>query len=423
MIKRIKLACRNYRVTSNLLDVTKKAYIKIARFLLFRKKINYSSKSYNLSVLGGLEYHVFFGYHDLTPFNNESSLILACRVKKGGKADGKELLEIGYYGLGGESFFTKLGETTAWCWQMGCRLQWFPVNNDFIFFNKTIDGRHLGIVMDHKKKVEVKRYPRAIYSISPDGKHGISLNFSRLGRLRPGYGYRDLVDDTEKTPAPKGDGLWLVNMNDGKTELLVSCSEIANDYPLHGSGFGEHYFNHVLWCPDSTQFMFLQLIRYGDGQRVGRAFRFDMIKRKVIPLELSGYVSHFAWRDANEILMYSKSSIAGIGLNIYNIGDNTVRAVARDVVKRDCHPMFSPLSGDVVVADSYPQKPLMERELFELNVMKNSRVDIASIYSPPVSSNEIRCDLHSRWDKFGERVAVDSSHDGIRQIVLFNKIH
>ena len=81
-----------------------------------------------------------------------------------------------------------------------------------VLYNRTVDGHYGAVVQDVEPGMVVRHYRRPIYAVSPDGKWAISLNFSRIQRLRPGYGYAVLPDETADDPLPSQDGLWRVNM-------------------------------------------------------------------------------------------------------------------------------------------------------------------------------------------------------------------
>lgn len=392
-------------------------YYQTARLIVFKKNILIKYKC-NILLFGDKNYHIFFGYHDVTPFDKKDAAILANRVRYHTGAKQGNVMEVGYYNINDGKEFIKIDETTAWCWQMGCRLQWLPNSDNKIIYNKTILNKYQSVVYDIIQKREVNIYKQPLYSIAPNGSFGISLNFSRLQRLRPGYGYKDLPDDSQNDPMPSDDGLWLVNLNTGDAEMILSCADVAEYESTNFSEPTEHYFNHILWSPDSKHFSFLHLLRFNNGKRIGRAFLYNIDKKTIHPLEMSGYISHFSWKNNDEILMYSRNSQTGTGLNLYNITNRNVRRIAPDIIKTDGHPMFSPVNPDIVLLDSYPQKPFMERFLYIINLTENNRDDIGIFYSPPSLKGENKCDLHPRWNKLGNRVAVDSAHNGQRQIVV-----
>ncbi|MBC7289368.1 MAG: hypothetical protein H5T86_15270, partial [Armatimonadetes bacterium] len=45
---------------------------------------------------------------------------------------------------------------------------------------------------------------------------------------------------------------------------------------------------------------------------------------------------------------------------------------------------------------------------------------IGRFFSPPELSGEIRCDLHPRWNRAGDKVCIDSAHTGVRQMYVLD---
>jgi len=88
--------------------------------------------------------------------------------------------DIGYFDLQQGNQWTKIGTTTAWNWQQGCRLQW-RLNSDEIAWNdRADDNSHFITKLYNFKTKATRTLPRPIYHISPDGKHATSEDFQRI---------------------------------------------------------------------------------------------------------------------------------------------------------------------------------------------------------------------------------------------------
>jgi Tol biopolymer transport system component len=46
------------------------------------------------------------------------------------------------------------------------------------------------------------------------------------------------------------------------------------------------------------------------------------------------------------------------------------------------------------------------------------RLDIGRFFAPRELDGEIRCDLHPRWSRDGQKICFDSVHEGHRQIYV-----
>ena len=221
---------------------------RLSRILL--KGPNFRKHNSLLTKFGNSNHQYFFGYYDVSPFNHDDSLLLALRAPVNNTPPSPDtVIRIGYFEIENPGTFYSVGETTTWCWQLGCRLQWYPLNkereNNSIIYNKLIDNSYGCCIQDITSKKILHRYERPIYSVSPDGRFGLSLNFSRLERLRPGYGYKKLRDETKDQMVPEKDGIWYLDLVTGKERLLFSIADIVQLQPLNTMQDAVHYFNHI----------------------------------------------------------------------------------------------------------------------------------------------------------------------------------
>src|SRR5690606_39037999 len=113
-----------------------------------------------------------------------------------------------------------------------------------IIYNKVIDGRYGAVIQDIESKEVLKELQIPVYDASNDGQYILTLNFSRLGRLRPGYGYYNFPDETEKDLAPKGDGVWVFDTQSSEVRLVIDLHQLAT-FDLTGKDEYQHYVNHL----------------------------------------------------------------------------------------------------------------------------------------------------------------------------------
>ena len=197
------------------------------------------------------DFHVFRGYYDIKYMSNDDKKILTHRLPV--RSDKNTEIEIGYYNLPDKSFH-KVSNSSAWCWQQGSRLRWHPTDDNYIVFNDTIDNEYCTRVFNYKNGTEEKRICRALYDVSHDFTWGLSLNYSRLQRKRPGYGYNALADNTAGINAPDNDGIFFVDIQNNTSYLKYSLKDLANR-----SGFDqnhEYYINHISISPDDSKYLF-----------------------------------------------------------------------------------------------------------------------------------------------------------------------
>jgi|GEM_PF-289682 len=361
----------------------------------------------------------FFGYHDKTPLNEDESMVLAMSVSasdRKARSEG-EKMEIGLFRRTStgdlDPTFHLISETTTWCWQQGCMLQWNPSNpNREIIFNKLIEGQYGAQVIDVVEKKVVISYEWPIYSVSPCGEKAASLNFSRLGRLRPGYGYDALPDATNGDIAPGEDGLFIVNLITGERKLLINLERLAQDVPEENV---EHYINHATFSTDGSRLTFFHL--WSNKQK--RHMRFceaDIENGSFRVLEENRMLSHYCWRSQDELLATTRESSGKWHYTLYHLG-NSSRHDLNLPFKSDGHPMFCPVNKDWIVTDSYPDKR-QDQHLYLANIHTSEVIELAAMYSPFVYRGQVRCDLHPRWDRSGKCVVVDTTQLGKRKLLV-----
>lgn len=363
---------------------------------------------------------VFFGYYDITPFSPDSRLLLAIHAPiKNITPEPETEVIVGYYDLNDEKgSFYEIGRSTTWCWQQGCRLQWYPDgSNRKVLYNRLVDGRYGCVIQDIGSKKIIKSYKRPVYAISDDGRWGLTLNFSRLQRLRPGYGYVNFPDETREQEKPQKDGIWRIDMDSGKEEFLFSVADVAGLEILDSMKGAEHYFNHLLFNPAGTRFMFIHLWTK-DKKKFGRHITCDIDGKNKFVLNNRGHASHYIWKSNDELLVFSTHQGSGTNYYLYKDKTSSKSVIGQGILKEDGHPSFSP-DGTTLLLDTYPDK-FREQRLFVYGLDTGEITGLGSFYSPLKFRGESRCDLHPRWSPCGKYVSIDSAHEGKRAMYLIN---
>jgi len=360
---------------------------------------------------------ICFGYHDKTPFSQDNKKLLAMNIthnQTNANSECKEI-EIGYFEIN-KSFpndnFIKLSTTDTWCWQQGCMLQWDPRDpNNRIIYNALVNKKYGAKIFDIKMQRIIKTLPEPLYSISPDMEHGISLNFSRLGRLRPGYGYGLIKDKSIDDPAPKDEGLKLINLNTNQTSLLLSLSELSKQVQAQPNA--EHYINHASFSPSGDRVVFFHIWKLPKSNKREIRFCFyDIDTSNFGVIEDKRTPSHYCWKDKDTILATNIDHNRIWNYTLYNIIQNTKLDLDIGLIQ-DGHPMFSPVDNDIFITDTYPDKR-GDQHLCLVNLKKKTTHELISFYSPYEFRGQVRCDLHPRWDRQGKKICVDNTVLGNR---------
>lgn len=364
--------------------------------------------------------HHFFGYYDKIPWDSTGRYLLAMEVdfidrqpKPG------EELTVGMVDLQDGDKYLPLDKTAAWCWQQGTMLQWLGSAPDKeVIYNSVDDGAGIAVIRNvHTGKT--RTLPRAVYAVSADGKKAVGLDFARLHRLRPGYGYASLTEKFANEPAPDKLGIWNIDPSTGKNELVVTLKQLAGHKPDARFDGAEHWVNHLQFNPSGTRVVFLH--RWKKPTDKSWQTRLFTVQPDGTDLRLhldDGMTSHFDWRDDDTLLAWARTKKDGDHFYLIPVGDEPPKIVYADVCDRDGHCSYSP-DRKWVLNDTYPDKG-QNRQLMLLNVANGRRYDLNKFHSPPAISGPFRCDLHPRWNRTGTQVCIDSAHEPTRQIYVLD---
>lgn len=367
--------------------------------------------------------HYFFGYYDLQPFDINEKYHLTHKSSFRNKLQERgDTAEIGVIDTNTEKY-QKITSTSAWNFQQGAMLQWNPLKPDKeIIYNDMSDGESVGVVMDIT--TGAKRFlDRPVANVSKDGKYALSVNMSRMYDFRPGYGYAEPADLYYYRKHPKDDGVYLIDMLTGKSKLIISLDEI---WEFSGSFFSKDekmIVNHITFNPDASRF--LMLVRNFPPKGVRHDTAVITANRDGSDMYLLsdyGVQSHYYWIDNKKLIIYSDGkelSCSRGWANNYILTDKSHEGTiqANGYFYFDNHMSFSP-DGKLMLTDSYPDDIHNVQPLMIYHTEKDICAEIGKFYSLPNYSTDVRCDLHPRWNRKGNKITFDSTHEGFRGIYL-----
>ncbi len=365
--------------------------------------------------------HVFFGYYDITPFSFDDTKILALATDSTLVSPKKAAIDIGYFESTDKNGwrFKRIGESLTWCWQQGCRLQWYHrsgVNgNDAVFYNTFINNNYVGMIQKLTGEI-VTIIPIAIYDLSSCGRYGLSLNFSRLQRLRPGYGYSVLPDHTEHENIPVDDGVFHVDIEQGAFKKILSYQDIVKHIADKDVNEFDHYINHLSFNPSSNMFMFLYLLT---NKKARKSFLFTC-KPDGSGLRLindSGKVSHYTWKDDNSLLVFCQEGRnTKMSYVLYDLKSEAGSRLAEDILCWDGHPTFLN-DGVSLLSDTYPDY-FGYQSLYIFDTERQDFKLSCKLFRSKKFSKEFRTDLHPRINKNNTLICVDDEYHGRKAMRL-----
>ena len=353
--------------------------------------------------------HHFFGFHDVpcSDASGQNILVLETDVIDRPPIAGAQV-DVGIVSADGGSF-RKLASTTAFNFPQGSRQQWVGASQTFTYICRVDEGWG-ATLMDLSGEV-LSRFDSAIYAVAPSGRQAVCLNFSRLHRLG-GYGYVGFEDKYASDSASGSDGISILDLASGKSELLVGLADIAKFGASAPDSLGRHYVTHVVYSPDGSKLAFLHRYWLPDGGLNTRLMTIS-IDGSGISMHAEGYLSHFDWLSNEEIMIWgrpqsavdSMRSATGLKASVVipmltvarklkralwpkgvhlgggqsylriSLKNGHVGSVGPNQLKMDGHPMVNGSNRDYLVTDTYPNTDGI-RDLMIYRLSTHERFDL-----------------------------------------------
>lgn len=361
----------------------------------------------------------FFGYYDKSPWDITDRYVLCLKandtwsdVSPHEKAD--ILLIDTQEPESSPRRVKKIAETRAWNVQQSCMLQWLgPDFRSRILYNDYRDGKYVSVILS-LDTMEEKVIPSPVYSVSFDGKFALTLDFSRLYELRPGYGYYNVPEKTKGVALPDTTAIWKVDLETGTVSSILKYTDFANFQPrteMKEEG-AIHKVNHIMLSPNGKRFMVLY--RWFIGERkYSRLITCNVDGTDMYVLSDDDMVSHCFWKNNVSIIAFENKKKTGTGY--YLMRDKTDKFVHLwPELTGDGHPSFSP-DGLKIVTDSYPDRARIAYiRVMNSDINKSDVNVVAKVFAPFKYDNDTRCDLHPRWNHASNRICFDGVFEGHR---------
>lgn len=393
-----------------------KRIYQLASVVISKEKFKSEGDVTRVSPDDGYEY--FYGYYDKSPWDVTDRYMLCLKVKQAYKSVApKDPGIIGVIDTQDNNKFKKIGITHSWNVQQGCMAQWMgPDYHSKIIYNDFRDGKYCSVIYDFKTKKEEKVLPMAAYEVARDGSFILSLDFSRLHRMRPGYGYSNLPDMTKDELCPDRGCIWKVDTETGEITELFKYTDFAAFETDESMAGAEHKVNHLMLSPNGKRFMVLHRW-FQKGRKHTRLVTVNVDKTEMYNLSDDVFVSHCYWKNDNEILSFLRKKETGD--HYYLMKDRTQEySMYWPELKTDGHCSYSP-DGRLIVTDTYPNRKRIA-SVYLCAEEDNRCRKIARVFAPFKYDNDCRCDLHPRWNNAGDKICIDSVHEGKRAMYVIN---
>ena len=361
----------------------------------------------------------FFGFHDKIPWSSDNLYLLAHGYQGLSNNTPKpgDQIDIGVFTGDNFLLFQKITSTSCYNWQQGSMLQWLGQTNKFIF-NDVGGADNVAKIFDTDGHA-VGFLSKAIAAVDPNGTKALSYNFARLQRHFPGYGYVYGSDTEIEEQAPSSHGLSIINIENDLVTKLFSAKDIASIHPEKNMDGACHFLTHCLFSPSGQRFLFLhRWIKHGNFTYT-RMFSCDVNGQHLHLFPAHEMVSHIAWQDESHVLAYSRSPENKDAYILFQDMSESYKLIGTNVFTSDGHPSFPELIPEWYITDTYPDR-LHRSYLILYNILKRKRFDLGYFRQPYSYRDEVRCDLHPRWNHGGTMICFDSAHSGKRSLCTMN---
>ena len=377
----------------------------------------------------------FFGYYGIPPWNASERLYVCLEAGFHERPpEAGERATIGLVELA-SGRFEPVATTAAWNLQQGAMLHWLPTAPETHLIFNDLDaeaGCFRPVILDVSTGARrVVPAPVGIGAVAPDGWSALGLDYARLHTQRPVVGYAGARDRTAGVRAPEDDGVWQIDLESGRTTLVLSHAEAAahTTPPAYGQQ-QPLFFNHTLYNPAGTRF--LVFLRYFDERGALDSAVFTAAPtggdvRCIVPW--GQRVSHFDWFSADTAMVtvnhpsgmgrqyvLVRDPSAGSGQALPGEGWETRTVMGEGVLVDEGHPSFSPDRRWFVFDKGPDAERLQTLRLYDTSA--NRIVALGRFYAAPHVRGDWRCDLHPRWNRAGTQVSFDSVHNGDRQVYV-----
>lgn len=356
--------------------------------------------------------HMFFGYYDLKAYDKTDTKHLYASPKFIDRLPTTEdVLELGYIDLiTGKN--VKIADTRLWNFQQGALLQWYGDTKSAVCYNTWHDGSASTCV--HDLETDEKKYTSMpVAAVSPNGRWGLAINFGRIYDFRPGYGYAGVSDPYADIKIPQDDGIFLIDMIAGGAKKIISYMDCLGLFTAKDIKNKKLLVNHITFSPNSGRFLFL-LRNAGDieDEMLTTLITSDLDGNMAILLD-NKYASHYCWRNNSQILIHcAPEGYRGLYLIDDISGEYT--EINSEYFDVDIHCIYSP-DGKYIIGDGYAIHDEY-RPLFICNPETGRTEYLLKAETIVPYTNDIRCDLHARWNRNGDKISFDTTDRRIREI-------
>lgn len=348
---------------------------------------------------------LFFGYYDKNPLSIDGIKFIGHQISH-------TLCNITIYDLKDGQILSVI-PTHAWNYQQGAMSQWI---NDVCVIYNTYENNILGCYLYRTCSDQRMFYQYPIQALNPIFNEFLSLNYRRLAKLRPDYGYFLECDNFHPDQDYQDDGIWKVDIRTKQSSLIINLESLIESCPDEFKT-AAHKVNHCYYSPNGERFVFLHRWIH-KTRKYSRLYCANRNGRNLRLLLDNRMVSHYSWLDNKRLIVWARTPEYGDSYILLNVDTGKYTELDKELSKYgDGHPTIDP-TGRFIVTDTYPDKARF-RSLLLYDMKKRNVIKIGEFFSPWKYDEEKRCDLHPRWCT-KDLISIDSAHEGLRKTYLID---
>lgn len=364
----------------------------------------------------GPKEHLFASYYGINSFSRNQRYVTVLETDvRFAIPDENQPAKLGIVDLKTREFIP-VTQTRAWNFQQGCMAHWLETDPDnLIIFNDFRDGSFVSVILNVHTREELKVIPHPVSAVSPDGREAVSVNFARLRTTRPDYGYGGEGQDARLgVQFPEDDGIFLVDLETGAADLIVSIADVRELVP-EVPAEGLEYFNHTLFSRGGSRIFWLARATPERNTTAFTVNRDGSNLKACFPEGWGG--SHFDWLNDEELMVTAEYEAEQWAHILFTVGQTDYRRLGKGLLDYDGHGTFSP-DGRWMITDTYPSRGMREQKIYLMDMETEAVLPIGRYQQPDGYHSGWRCDIHCRWSPKGDLVGFNSTHSGSRQVYL-----
>lgn len=341
----------------------------------------------------------FFGYYDKCPESQDGKYVIfhTCPVFDANAESGEVaivLLELS------SGKYENIFKTSAYNFQIGSRLQWID-EKSFIFNIYDISVADYVSLIYNVSTQKFRKLLHPVFDVC-NGKY-LFVNFIHLTKTGSEYGYPSIDASGVNVDVY----IKIGDFQSDDVREIVNLDMIAEQFPHIFESATGHHFNHLMFSPDGSKFVFILRWHGNEGKK-----EFLMLyenatgKISILNTEMT---SHYCWVDNYTLLGYM-SHLEQPGFYYLDILSGKFNRLIINEQLGDGHPS---VKNELILVDSYPDAARMQQLMI---VSKGKVLHVGNFYAPITYHERYRCDLHPRFNSQGDTIYIDSKHDKKRHL-------